>query len=448
MKKLFVETYGCQMNVRDAEEVTGLLLKQGYVRTEVDQDADVILYNTCSVREHAEDRVWSNVGKLRLMKAARPNLIIGVMGCMAKAQKGKIFKRMPHVDFISGPAQLYEVPGIVENIQRSRDGKQAAEAGGGCEAVGTIEKPAAIEEKRRSEFKTVDYHTSSIQAFITIMEGCDKVCSYCIIPYTRGPEVSRPPEQIVEEAKRLAQAGYKEVMLLGQNVNSYGKRMNGGGTGVTFSKLLEQVNEIDGIERIRFITSHPWDAVEDLFEAMRTLPKVCEHLHLPVQSGSDAVLSRMRRNYTAKDYLGKLALLRSKVPHAVVTTDIIVGFPGETDADFEATLDLVRAARFDGAYMFKYSPRPYAAASRWEDDVPEKVKDQRLQTLLSLQDRITKEESQKYLFMEVEAMAEEDGMGRARTNRKVYFDGESEPGQLVRVRVEAIRGNSLIGSRI
>ena len=435
MKKLWVCTYGCQMNVRDSEEVTGLLLKKGYALTESEDQADVILFNTCSIREHAEDRVWSNVGALREMKSRRPELIIGVMGCMAKAQNQKIFKRMPHVDFISGPAQLYEVPELIESIWEER-------------------KPmAAIQEKRRSEFQTISYHSGQISALVTIMEGCDKVCSYCVVPYTRGPEVSRPLEQVIGEVRKLAEQGFREVMLLGQNVNSYGRRLPedrlGSSRPVTFPELLAQVNGVPGIERVRFITSHPWDAVEELFDAMRDLPNVCEHLHLPVQSGSDRVLERMRRGYSSEEYLRKLDLLRARVPGVAVTTDLIVGFPEETEEDFQATRRLVEAARFDSAFIFSYSPRPFAAASRWQDDVPKETKERRLQDLLALQERISREEGERRIGETAEVLVEEPGMGRTRTNRKVYFQAEGPlPGDVVNVKVQSLRGHSFIGEKI
>ena len=413
------------MNTRDSEEVTGLLLEKGYTLIDSDKEADVILYNTCSVREHAEDKVWSSLGTLKNAKARRPELIIGVMGCMAKAQRDTIFKRAPHVDFISGPSQLYEVPELIDAIYEER-------------------RPMmAIQEKRRAEFQTISYHSGKISALVTIMEGCDKVCSYCIIPYTRGPEVSRPPEQILEEVRRLVGAGYKEVMLLGQNVNSYGKRLL---PKITFPDLLARVNAVPGIERIRFITSHPWDAVEEMFSAMRDLPRVCEHLHLPVQSGSDSILDKMRRGYTAEKYLATLWQLRETVPGVSVTTDIIIGFPGETEAAFEATLRLMEQARFDSSFIFNYSPRPFAAASRWPDDVPREVKDRRLQEALKLQERISSELDAEYVGKTVEVMVEESGMGRARMNRKAYFqNSDARAGDLVNVSVESIRGHSLIG---
>jgi len=425
MKKLFVETYGCQMNVRDAEEVTGLLLDRGFTLTPEQDTADVILYNTCSVREQAEHKVWSNMGSLKKLKSRRPEVIIGLMGCMAKAQRETIFRRMPHVDFISGPAQLYEVPELIDAILEERRPMKA------------------IQEKRRKEFQTISYHAGKTSALVTIMEGCDKVCSYCIIPYTRGPEVSRPPEQIIEEVRRLVDQGYKEVMLLGQNVNSYGTRLT---PRITFADLLTQVNALPGIERIRFITSHPWDAVESLFEGMRDLEHVCEHLHLPVQSGSDPILEKMRRGYTAESYLEKLALLRRHVPEVSVTTDVIIGFPGEMEEDFEATVRMMEQARFDSAFIFNYSPRPFAAASRWEDDVPQEVKDRRLQRLLKLQEGISQEKERAWVGRTAEVLVEEPGMGRIRTNLKSYFEAEgTEAGQLVQMQVEGTRGHSLLG---
>lgn len=496
MKKLFVTTYGCQMNVRDSEEVTGLLLEKGYALAGSEVEADVILFNTCAVREHAEHRVWSNVGALRQMKRERPELIIGVMGCMAKSQRETIFKRMPHVDFISGPAQLYEVPELIESIYEERrpmapppalcaEGTQAFQAyptpfvRGWVKAGGGVQ---AIQDKRRSEFQNISYHASGVSALVTVMEGCDKVCSYCVVPYTRGPEVSRPADEVVGEVERLAGQGYREVMLLGQNVNSYGRRWPSeplgvrpstgsgrtepnesekpGGGRMNFSNLLERVNAVKGIERVRFITSHPWDAAEELFAAMRDLEHVCEHLHLPVQSGSDKVLERMRRGYAAREYLEKLRFLRELVPGVAVTTDLIVGFPGETEEDFEATVRLVEEAQFDSAFIFSYSPRPFAAASRWVDDVPQEVKDRRLQTLLKLQEGISRSKDETFVDQEVEVLVEEVGAsatergglakrcgeGRTRTNRKVYFEADGvKPGELAKVRVEGVRGHSLLG---
>jgi len=438
VKRLFVHSYGCQMNVRDLEEVTGLLLERGYRLTDCQETADVILYNTCAVREHAEDRVLSNVGRLKHLKARRPDLVIGLMGCMVQARRQELFERLPHLDFIAGPAQLYEIPDLIETIWEER-------------------KPmAAIQQKSRQEFQTISYHAGKVSALVTVMEGCDKVCSYCIVPYTRGPEVSRPLNQVVGEVRRLAERGYREVVLLGQNVNSYGRRFPGehgvARHPVGFADLLKAVNGVEGIERIRFITSHPWDAAESLFQAMRDLEHVCEHLHLPVQSGSNRILERMRRGYTVEEYLRKLELLRAMVPGVAVTTDLMVGFPGETDEDFQATVRLVEEAQFDSAFVFAYSPRPFTLASRWTDDVADALKQKRLHTLLALQEKITQTHSQRYLGQTVEILVEEPGMGRTRTNRKVYFETadtrSNALGQLISVRVDGIRGQSLLGKMV
>jgi len=427
------------MNARDSEEITGLLLERGYHLVDTEEAADVILYNTCSVREHAEDRVWSNVGRLKTAKAERPELVIGIMGCMPKAQQKKIFERLPHVDFISGPAQLYEVPDLIESTLVAR------------------RKVAAINQKQRSQFQQIPYHAGKVNALVTVMEGCDKVCSYCVVPYTRGPEVSRPAVQVVQEVRALVGAGYKEVMLLGQNVNSYGRRLPGEvGRAVhpaAFDSLLRQVNGVSGIERIRFMTSHPWDAAEVLFAAIRDLEHLCEHLHLPVQSGSDAILERMRRGHTAEHYLQQVALLRRHVPDVAISTDIMVGFPGEGEADFEATVRLMEQVQFDSVFIFKYSPRPFSASLNCKDDMPNAIKDQRLQTLLALQKKISSRNKQAQLGKTFEVLVEEmDGemaAGRSRTYFKCFFPADGVGlGEVVQVKVEQMRGQSFIGSRV
>ena len=434
---LHISTYGCQMNVRDGEEVAGLLMRQGFKLAPSQEGADVILFNTCSVREHAEDRVWSNVGALKSLKAERPELIIGVMGCMAQAHKKTIFRRMPHVDFVTGPANLYDVPELIESIWEER-------------------RPMlAVHNRRRPEFQQIAYHTSGISALVTIMEGCDKFCTYCIIPFTRGREVSRPAAQVLDEVRGVMRQGFREVMLLGQNVNSYGRRLPDGERG-TFSELLRQVDAVPGIERIRFITSHPHDAHDDMFAAMREAEHVCEHLHLPVQSGSNTVLARMQRGYTFDEYLSKVEALRRAVPDIALTTDIIVGFPGETEEEFQQTRQLLERVRFDSAFIFKYSPRPLAKASQWNDDVPMVVKDARLQELLALQEQISREKNQACVGRTMEVLVEgpsprhaDEMTGRTRCNRSVVFRGDADlASQLVSVRVEEVRGHTLAGELV
>ncbi|MBI4226834.1 MAG: tRNA (N6-isopentenyl adenosine(37)-C2)-methylthiotransferase MiaB [Candidatus Omnitrophica bacterium] len=436
-KSVYVRSYGCQMNVRDGEEVVGLLMRDGYALVEGPEQADVALFNTCSVREHAEDRVWSNVGALKSLKQQRPGLVIGILGCMAQAHRETIFKRMPHVDFVAGPASLYDVPELIETIQEER------------------RPQLAVSRRRRPEFQQVSYHAGGASALVTIMEGCDKFCTYCIIPFTRGREVSRPADQIVEEVRGVVRQGFQEVMLLGQNVNSYGRRRLDGPP-TTFPELLRRVSAVPGLRRVRFITSHPHDADEAMFQAMREAEPVCEHLHLPVQSGSDAVLARMQRGYTVEEYLEKISRVRRFLPDIGLSTDVIVGFPGETEDDFAGTLRLMETVRFDSAFMFNYSPRPMAKASGWPDDVPAEVKDRRLQALMALQERIGRERNQACVGRTVEVLVEGpspkdplEWTGRARDNRHVVFPGGAQlRGQLVQVQVRQVRGHTLAGTVI
>ena len=439
MKKLFLHSYGCQMNVRDGEEVAGLLKQEGFALADRQEEADVLLFNTCSVREHAEDRVWSNVGALKTLKQRRPEVVIGILGCMAPAHKKTIFRRMPHVDFVAGPANLYDVPELIEAIWEER-------------------RPMlAVHNRRRPEFQQIAYHAGAVTALVTIMEGCDRFCTYCIIPFTRGREVSRPAAQIVTEVEEVVRQGFKEVMLLGQNVNSYGRRFSGEGTvpfgGSPFPELLTQVNAVPGLERLRFITSHPRDANKQMFAVMRDGERICEHLHLPVQSGSDRVLTRMRRGYTADEYVAKIEQLRQMISEIALSTDLIVGFPGETEEDFHATRRLMETVRFDSAFIFKYSPRPLSRASQWADDVPRQVKERRLAELLALQERISQEKDCAYLGRTVEVLVEGPSpkdprqmTGRTRCNRHVVFPGGADlVGHLVHVRVDSIRGHTLAG---
>ena len=352
---VYLQTYGCQMNERDSEEILGMLVAQGYAVVEREEEADVILLNTCSVRAHAEERAFGKMGLMQKLKRERPGLVLGILGCMAKAQREEVFRRLPQVDLVAGPAEIYDLPELLAGVaERRQQGRLGASA-----------RVLAIDRKVRplDRRPATDYRAGGITAFVTIMEGCDKKCAYCIVPTTRGQEVSRPIEEILDEIQQLARAGYRQVTLLGQNVNSYGKRFPDGtgwvGPGrrrallqlgdrpeaavadaprlVDFPALLRAIDAKTSIERVRFTTSHPFDAHEELFRAMAECRSVCEYLHLPVQSGSDRILRAMRRGYTAESYLAQIARLRALVPHVALSTDIIVGFPGETEADFEAT---------------------------------------------------------------------------------------------------------------
>jgi tRNA-2-methylthio-N6-dimethylallyladenosine synthase len=450
-KTVFLQTYGCQMNERDSEEVLGMLTAQGYEVVEQPEAADVILLNTCSVRAHAEERAFGKMGELSLLMLEKPQLVLGIIGCMAKLRQGEIFKRLPKVDLVAGPAELYDLPYVLAELQEKRQSWDRGQGTGDKNntarvmAVGRTVRP--LDARPPGE-----YRRPGVAAFVTIMEGCDKACAYCIVPKTRGQEISRPAEEIVEEINGLVDAGYQEVTLLGQNVNSYGKRFPDG-TGyqgplgrlrlleedpetlLDFPQLLRLIDRRANVPRVRFTTSHPFDATERLFAAMRDCESVCEWLHLPVQSGSDRMLRAMRRGYTAQAYLAKVERLRELVPEVSLSTDIIVGFPGETDEDFQATIRLMREVRYDHAYIFKYSPRPGTDAAAREDDVPKAVKEARNQVLLALQQEISEHVHRKLEGSLVEILVEEQGkfegqwFGRTRGNQGVIVPAcRAEPG--------------------
>ena len=466
---VYLQTYGCQMNERDSEEILGMLVAQGYAVVEREEEADVILLNTCSVRAHAEERAFGKMGLMQKLKRERPGLVLGILGCMAKAQREEVFRRLPQVDLVAGPAEIYDLPELLAGVaERRQQGRLGASA-----------RVLAIDRKVRplDRRPATDYRAGGITAFVTIMEGCDKKCAYCIVPTTRGQEISRPIEEILDEIQQLARAGYRQVTLLGQNVNSYGKRFPDGtgwvGPGrrrallqlgdrpeaavadaprlVDFPALLRAIDAKTSIERVRFTTSHPFDAHEELFRAMAECRSVCEYLHLPVQSGSDRTLRAMRRGYTVESYLEQIACLRALVPHVALSTDIIVGFPGETEADFEATRALMDRVRYDSAFVFKYSPRPGTEAAGWIDDVPQTVKERRNQAILELQARISREQLETWVGREVEVLVEERNrrgqlMGKSRRNTTVVVDGpDALIGELVLARVARVTDTTLIG---
>jgi tRNA-2-methylthio-N6-dimethylallyladenosine synthase len=473
---VYLQTYGCQMNERDSEEILGMLTGQGYAVAEREEDADVILLNTCSVRAHAEERAFGKMGLMQRWKQERPELVLGILGCMAKAQREEVFRRLPQVDLVAGPAEIYDLPDLLARVAERR---QRAGLGAKSRVLAVDRKVRPLDRR-----PATDYRTGRVAAFVTIMEGCDKKCAYCIVPTTRGQEVSRPVEEILDEVQQLARAGYRQVTLLGQNVNSYGKRFPDGsgwlGPGrrrallqlearreapddgspdpdgpessrlVDFPALLRAIDRKTSIERVRFTTSHPFDAHEELFRAMAECRSACEFLHLPVQSGSDAMLRAMRRGYTVEAYLAKIARLRELVPHVALSTDIILGFPGETEADFEATCRLMERVRYDSAFVFKYSPRPGTEAAGWPDDVPQPVKERRNQLVLELQARISREALEASVGREVEVLVEERNRrgqlaGKSRRNTTVVLDGpDALIGELVTVRVGRVTATTLI----
>ncbi len=473
---IFVQTFGCQMNERDSEEVLGMLGALGYERAEQPEAADVILVNTCSVREHAEERALGRIGELSGFKRQNPSLVLGVIGCMAKLQQETIFKRVPGVDLIAGPAELYDLPMLLAEIYERRRSQSIVYRPWSMDktiAVGRTFRPLELKP-------AADFRRDGVTAFVTIMEGCDKACAYCIVPKTRGAEVSRPAEEIIEEIRGLAEAGYQEVTLLGQNVNSYGKRFPDGSgyqgplgrrrlleedpdALLDFPALLRKIEASFGEKRgqtpigvrprVRFTTSHPIDATDRLFEAMRDCDSVCEWLHLPVQSGSNRILRAMRRGYTAEAYLRKIEAVRRLVPDVSLSTDLIIGFPGETDEDFQATRRLVREVGFDNVYIFHYSPRPGTDAAAREDDVPPEVKRARLTALLAEQQAIGLARQQALVGQEVEILIEALGtragqwFGRMRGHFGVIIESE-EPlrGRRLPVTITSATPRTLFGT--
>src|SRR6059036_3024473 len=348
MAKLHLITYGCQMNEYDSERVAGLLREHRYELTESESDADLILVNTCAIREKAEDKVFSKLGELRALKARKPELVLGVMGCMAQLQQGAVQKRAPYVDLVFGSAAVSRVAELVDRARRER--RHVLETGEAPLVKLTARPPSA----------------DRVRAYVTVMEGCEKHCTFCVVPRTRGRERSHAPETVVAEVRGLVAEGCREVTLLGQTVNAYGRDLT---PPTDLAELLEQVNDVTGIERIRFTTSNPYNLTPRLIRALRDVPKVCEYFHLPLQSGSDRVLERMNRGYTRERYLELVREIRDAVPEMAFSTDLIVGFPGETEADFEQTLDMVEQVDYDNVFVFRYSRRPGTPAATMPDQV-------------------------------------------------------------------------------
>src|SRR5688572_21924249 len=415
-RKVYLETFGCQMNVLDSELVMGQLRAQGYKPVEARDDADVILYNTCSVREHAEQKVWSRLGELRDRKKSDPGVVIGVIGCMAERDGANIFDRFPHVDVLCGPGELDKLAGLVHNAVVTSQAH-------GARTVGRHEKQVALmgATTRRSstrdaaednlELLDLSRSTSSEdvthQAYVRITRGCNKFCTYCVVPYTRGPEVHRPPDNIVEEVKRLAEAGAREVTLLGQTINHYHHK-HGDGRETSFAELLYRVHEATpDLPRLRFVTSFPRDFTDEALQAMRDCERICRYLHVPAQHGSDRVLKLMNRGYTTQQYREFIARARAYMPDVCIASDFIVGFPTETDAEFDLTADLLRYCRFKNSFIFKYSPRPGTVAiDRFADDVPEDVKRRRNNALLAVQAEVSAANNRAMVGQTVQVLVE------------------------------------------
>lgn len=427
MHKLYIETVGCQMNMLDSEMVVASLRRQGYELTSQLEDADTILFNTCSVREQAENKTYSALGRLRNEKQKHPHKIIGVMGCMAQKDQHLIFKRAPYVDIIAGPGQLQQIPDLIEKA-RYEGGQHAALS------LGRTDGP--VQEIRRSH-ETFDplrdptMRPTPFQAFLRIQIGCDKFCTYCIVPMTRGPEQGRDPVQIVDEARILAEQGAKEITLLGQTVNSY-QHVAGDGRKTRLADLLYQLHEIEGLERIKFVTNYPKDMTYDLLYAVRDLRKVSPYLHVPLQSGADTVLKRMKRGYTVGDYREMMGRIQETLRDAAaVSSDFIVGFCGETEEEFQQSVALIEECRFKNSFIFKYSERPGTkAASNLPDDVPFEIKRRRNNELLAVQNRISEEDNQRFLGQVVEVLVEGPSKrSDAPMNRRSGHDSDMATGQ-------------------
>jgi len=387
-KKVYIRTFGCQMNSRDSEFIAGLFIDKGYKLVESPEKADVVLFNTCSVREHAEHRAISNMGELLRTENQKTKTtnqkpkIFGIVGCMAQAMKERLFEYLPGLDIICGTGDIAVLPELVESVEESRDVK--------CKTWDKRRRTQKIIAVKNINKEAVEinpeYRESEKHAYVSIMRGCNNFCSYCVVPYVRGNERSRSPEAIIDEIKSLGGRGINDITLLGQNVNSYRPKTVGHRPKTyDFVNLLEGVNKIKGIERVNFFTSHPKDATTSLFKAMRDLDKVIKHLHLPLQSGSDRILKLMNRGYSVRKYMNLAEKARDTIPDLRLTTDIIVGFPAETEKDFKQTLDMMKKTKFDLAYIFKYSSRPGTRASLMKDDVPAEEKKRRHKILLDLQ---------------------------------------------------------------
>lgn len=415
-RKLYLETFGCQMNVLDSELVLGQLRAQGYESTDDRDQADVILYNTCSVREHAEQKVWSRLGELRQRKQSEPGLVIGVIGCMAERDGQNIFRKYPHVDLLCGPGELDKLPALVHNaaVTGSSSGdavapkreKQAALMGEASRRSSTL---AAAEDNLEllDLSRSISPGDDVAQAYVRITRGCNKFCTYCVVPYTRGPEVHRPPQNIIDEVRKLTDAGALEVTLLGQTINHYCYE-HGDGRKTTFADLLYEVHEaVPDLPRLRFVTSFPRDFTDLALQAMRDCPRICRYLHVPAQSGSDRILKLMNRGYTAQQYTDFIDRARGYMPDVSLASDAIVGFPTETDEDFEKTVELTKYCRFKNSFIFKYSPRPGTIAiDRHADDVPEDAKRARNSRLLAVQGEISVQNNREMVGKTLEVMVE------------------------------------------
>ena len=435
--RFLLRTFGCQMNEHDSERIAGLLTAEGYVSTDAAAEAQVIVFNTCAIRENADNRLYGNLGHLRPLKMANPTLRIVVAGCLAQKDQGEIQRRAPWVDVVIG---THALPGLLDLLRLAETDGPQMDVREYTEVF-----PSALPARRE-----VAHH-----AWVSIAVGCDNACTFCIVPLVRGPQRSRAIGDVLAEVQGLARRGVVEVTLLGQNVNTFGRDLTvpGGSSRPLFADLLRAVNGVEGIRRIRFTSPHPHDFTPDVIDAMAESDKVCEHIHFPLQSGSDRVLRAMQRSYRSARYLGWLERIREAIPEVAVTTDIIVGFPGETEEDFAATLDVVERARFDQAFTFQYSPRPGTRAGMMPDQIPKDVVQERFDRLVALQERISLEKMDAMHGRVFEVLVEGTGrkggvQGRTRTNKVVHLPGETPPGTFLHARIVSAHPHHLVGEPV
>ncbi len=432
MKRYHVTTFGCQMNEHDSERMKGMLESLGYGEAPTPDEADLILFNTCSIREAADTKFVAHLGHAKRRKRERPDVVIGVGGCWAQSVKDEVFERFPFVDVAFGPGQVHKLAEFLTSDSLTAQGYFEFEGFAGD-----------LPEKRAREF----------QGWLQISVGCNMVCSYCIVPSTRGREVSRPLAALVADVERMAADGVTEVTLLGQNVNAYGRDLSRRGEpAATFAELLAAVDAVDGIERIRYTSPHPQDMKEDVIRAHAELASLCEHVHLPLQSGSSRVLKAMRRTYSRERYLDRVALLREHVPDCAITTDVIVGFPGETEDDFAQTLSLCEEVAYDGAFTFVFSPRRGTEAATLPDQVPHPVKVERMERLVEVVQRRAREQAQRFVGRTLDVLVEGPSRtdptrlrGRSRHNKAVNFSGLAQPGEYVQVEIASATSQTLAG---
>ncbi|MDR9399351.1 MAG: tRNA (N6-isopentenyl adenosine(37)-C2)-methylthiotransferase MiaB [Salibacter sp.] len=444
-KKLYLESYGCQMNFSDSEVVASILSKEGYETVSQSSEADVVLLNTCSIRDNAEQRVRTRLKQFKNAKKERPNLVVGVLGCMAERLKKKLLDQEKLVDLVAGPDAYRDLPGLISEVE------------GGQKAVNVL----LSREETYADISPVRLDKNGVTAFISIMRGCDNMCSFCVVPFTRGRERSRDPQSIVQEAKELYDNGYREVTLLGQNVDSYRWNMSSKGRikdeskpTVNFAELLEMVAQVAPDLRIRFSTSHPKDMTDDVLHAMAKYDNICKYIHLPVQSGNTEMLKKMNRGYSREWYMNRIEAIHRIIPGCAISTDIITGFCGETDEQHNETISLMKEVKYDFAYMFKYSERPRTLAERkYEDDVPDEVKKARLQEVIQLQQQHSAESNKRQLGKTFEVLIEgvskksdDDLCGRNTHNTMVVFPkGDYQKGQYVKVKVTDCTSATLLG---